>query len=215
MRKIRDTETIWLIDEIINSANSGERQIANGKWHMANSEEAISYKPSAISQKGIPIGNLTSQLFANVYLNKLDHFVKEDLRIRHYIRYVDDFVILDNSKKDLHNIKENIRGFLKDTLKLTLHPKKQVIFPAHIGTDFLGYRVWKTHTLLRKTSVKRMRRRLKKFQRLYQEGAVDLENIRQSVASWLGHAQHANTYNLRRKLFSEFKLVCRIAKDER
>ena len=180
MRKIKDPKTMWLIDEILKSNHT---------------------------DCGIPIGNLTSQLFANIYLSELDHFVKEMLRVRHYIRYVDDFVILDNSKKALHNIKENIRGFLKDALKLTLHPKKQVIFPAHIGTDFLGYRVWKTHTLLRKTSVKRMRRRLKKFQRLYQEGAVDLENIRQSVASWLGHARHANTYNLRRKLFNEWKLI--------
>ena len=180
MRKIKDPKTIWLIDEILKSNDTN---------------------------CGIPIGNLTSQLFANIYLDKLDHFVKEELRIRHYIRYVDDFVILDDSKKTLYNIKEKIRGFLKDTLKLTLHPKKQVIFPAHLGIDFLGYRVWRTHRLLRKTSVKRMRRKLKKFQRLYREGTISLEKIIQSIASWLGHAKHADTYNLRRKLFGGIKLV--------
>jgi retron-type reverse transcriptase len=183
MRKIKDWKTIWLIGEILKSNDT---------------------------DSGIPIGNLTSQLFANIYLDKLDHFVKEGLRIRHYIRYVDDFVILENSKKTLHGTKEKIRSFLSERLKLALHPKKQVIFPAYLGIDFLGYKVWTKHTLLRKQNVRRMRWKLKKFQRLYQDGTVSLEKIRQSIASWLGHAAHANTYNLRKKLFSEFRLSLEI-----
>ncbi|MFA4889763.1 MAG: reverse transcriptase domain-containing protein [Candidatus Omnitrophota bacterium] len=174
MHKIKGRETLWLINEILRSNNT---------------------------DCGIPIGNLTSQLFANIYLNKLDHFVKEELRIRHYIRYVDDFVILEDSKKALHNIKKTIRDFLTDNLRLALHPKKQIIFPARLGIDFLGYRVWRTHRMLRKDSVRRMRRKLRKFARLYSAGVINLSKIRQSLVSWLGHARHADTYNLRRRLF--------------
>ncbi|MEJ5227171.1 reverse transcriptase/maturase family protein [Thermodesulfovibrio sp.] len=145
--------------------------------------------------KGIPLGNLTSQLFANIYLNELDHFIKEKLRVKFYIRYMDDFVILYNDKKQLHKWRVEIERFLNERLLLTLNPKTSV-FPIARGIDFLGYRTWPTHKLLRKRSVIKMKRKLKKLSRLYSEGKIGLDKIRCVIASWLGHAKHANSYRV-------------------
>jgi retron-type reverse transcriptase len=98
--------------------------------------------------KGMPLGNLTSQFFANVYLNELDNFVKRKLRIKYYIRYVDDFVILHKSKKQLQTWKEQINNFLQNTLKLQLHPNKSRIIPLSRGIDFVGFRKAQETSLL-------------------------------------------------------------------
>lgn len=152
--------------------------------------------------KGLPIGNLTSQLWANVYLDHLDHFVKEVLCVPLYVRYMDDFVIISGSKVELWGIRKEIEVFLNNKLKLSLNGKTS-IFPVSHGVDFLGYRIWPDHRLLRKRSVKRMRRALKYFQNAYQKGSVDIERINATLQSWLGHAKHADTYRLREKLLSE------------
>jgi len=99
--------------------------------------------------KGMPIGNLTSQIFANIYLNGFDCFVKHELKARHYIRYLDDFVIFDRSMERLIEYKENIKRFLK-TIRLELHPEKSNIIPLHKGINFLGFRVFYHHKLLKK-----------------------------------------------------------------
>jgi len=155
---------------------------------------------------GLPIGNLTSQLFANVYLHELDKFVKHTLQIRFYVRYMDDAVIIHGDKRQLHEIKDQIAGFLKDKLKLRLNSKTSV-FPAAQGVNFLGYRIWWSHRLLRKRSVTQMRRKLRRFEREYTAGQIGLNEIDASVQSWLGHAGHANTYRLREKLFEGFVLT--------
>ena len=90
----------------------------------------------------MPIGNLTSQLFANIYLNELDHFVKDRLKVKCYIRYMDDFVILDTDKEKLFCLRDLIKNFLNEKLKLNLHPKKSEYFPIIKGIDFLGYTVF-------------------------------------------------------------------------
>ena len=92
------------------------------------------------SNKGMPIGNLTSQFFANVYLNELDYFVKNKLKCKYYIRYVDDFIILHESKEQLEKWKKEISNFLKEKLKIELHPQKSKIIPLSKGIDFLGFR---------------------------------------------------------------------------
>ncbi|MFH1246013.1 MAG: reverse transcriptase/maturase family protein, partial [Candidatus Omnitrophota bacterium] len=182
-KKIRCARTMRLVEDIVRSMNSIE--------------------PGG---KGIPIGNLTSQLLANVYLNELDYFVKQDLRCRYYLRYMDDFVILSADKKQMRNWQEAIEVFLDKRLCLRLN-KKSGVFPVFRGIDFLGYRVWRTHRLLRKSSVRRIRRTLKVFRRLYARGRVNILEVRQSVASWLGHMQHANCYHLRRKIFGRPKKI--------
>lgn len=171
-RTIRCKKTLWLIDEIINSVPG---------------------------EKGMPIGNLTSQLFANVYLNELDHFIKKNLRIRFYVRYMDDFVILHNSKSQLHDWQGNISNFLEKKLDLKLN-RKTSIFPISRGIDFLGYRTWPTHRLLRKRSIINMKRKLKELSILYSIDKIEFDRIRCIIASWVGHAKHANSYNIRKRV---------------
>jgi retron-type reverse transcriptase len=150
---------------------------------------------------GMPIGNLTSQLFANIYLNELDHYVKNTLRVKYYIRYMDDFVILSNDKKYLNQTLNNIRLFLQKELKLKLNKKTKVFLVKQRSVDFLGYKIWSTHRLLRKCNVKRTKRKFKKFQKLYKERAITLKDINPSIMSWLGHAKWADSYKLRVKIF--------------
>ncbi len=139
--------------------------------------------------RGIPIGNLTSQLFANVYLNELDHFVKRTLKERYYIRYMDDFIILGMDKKNLHETKEKIREFLRDRLKLELHPRKAEVFPVDKGVDFLGYVLRDNRRFLRKSTVRRFLKKRK--ERPFSP---------QALASWRGYAKFADSYKLTIKL---------------
>lgn len=167
--------------------------------------ENIIYSWNEDAGHGMPIGNLTSQLFANLYLNELDRFVLDDMHREMYIRYMDDFVLLGPDKIHLQQDRYIIEAFLVDHLRLFLNNRTDIFCEAQ-GVDFLGYRIWRTHRLLRKSSVQRMRRKLKVFSRKYAEGAIGLDKIRGSIRSWIGHAKHACTYNLRVKLFKNFVL---------
>lgn len=182
-RTIACPDTLWLVDNIIDSTEEGE-----------------------INPQGIPIGNLTSQLFANVYLDQLDHLVKETLCEPYYVRYMDDFIILGSTKEHLWDVLQQIEIYLEQELGLKLN-QKTGIFPTSQGVDFCGYRIWATHRLLRKRSVKKMKRRLKVYKRKYETGEMEFKEIDCSIQSWLGHARHADTYRLRRKMFDDFVLV--------
>lgn len=149
---------------------------------------------------GIPIGNLTSQLFANVYLNALDQFVKHQLKEKFYIRYMDDFLILSQNKKKLHNLKQTMKEFLSERLGLTLHPKKANIFPTNKGVDFLGYRIFGRYRLLRKDSVKRFIKRTKAYRKKLAEGEMTQEKFDNSLQSWLAYAEFGNSWRLRQKI---------------
>ena len=150
---------------------------------------------SVETERGMPIGNLTSQIFANVYLNELDHFVKEKLQARFFIRYMDDFLILHHEKSQLHFWKMEISSFMKRVLNLDLNPKT-AIYPVNQGVDFLGYRTWATHKLLRKRNILNMKRKLRRLAGLYQKNLTNLESITPVIASWRGHAKHANSHNV-------------------
>jgi len=140
---------------------------------------------------GLPIGALTSQLFANVYLDQLDHYVKDQLGVKLYVRYMDDFVIVGPSKAALWEVHDAIADYLEQDLGLQLNHKTDV-FPARHGVDFCGYRTWTTHRLPRKRTVKRARRRFRRLARLYREGEVDLEDIRPQVTSFIGYMQRCD-----------------------
>lgn len=155
---------------------------------------------------GIPIGNLTSQLFANIYLDQLDHFIKEELRVKYYLRYMDDFIVLGENKADLTKTLAAIRAFLIDTLKLELHPRKVRLFPARLGVDFVGYVVFTDHILLRPKNVRRFAKKLRKQQKALAQGKITQEELMASVRSWIAHAVHADTFGLRRKLFASATL---------
>ncbi|MFA5246987.1 MAG: reverse transcriptase/maturase family protein [Candidatus Micrarchaeia archaeon] len=147
---------------------------------------------SVPGQKGIPIGNLTSQLFANVFLNELDRFAKHSLHAKFYVRYMDDFVFLSPSKDELHSFKRQVRRFLSGSLALELHPKKAEIFPVRDGVDFVGYKVFSDFILLRKSGVKRF---IARFKRLEESGASS-ELLFESWDSWYAHAKWADSHRL-------------------
>ena len=184
------------------------KRIIDAKLQCARTKELLFYiidnSPSEAFGVGIPLGNLTSQVFANVYLNELDRFVKHELRAKYYIRYMDDFVIVHHDKNQLHKWRQDIEQFLHRSLRLQTNSKTQV-FPiarkSGRSLDFLGYRIYSTHKLLRKSSVKRIKTKLKKHRKQYALGEIKLIDINQNIQSWLGHASHADTYNLKRALF--------------
>jgi len=148
-------------------------------WITSNREREL---------RGIPIGNLTSQIFANIYLNELDQFVKHKLRMRHYFRYADDFIIVHNNRDYLQNLLEFLSDFLKSELGLELHPQKVEIRKFQQGIDFLGYVILPHHIVLRTKTKRRM------FKKLLQ--GRDSQSHLQRVQSYLGLLKHCNGYQL-------------------
>ena len=152
----------------------------------------------------MPLGNLTSQFFANVYLNELDYFVKHNLKAKYYIRYVDDFVILHEDRERLLEYKNKINLYLK-YLKLELHPNKSKILPLANGVNFLGYRIFYHHKLLRKSNLKKFERSLKEKIENYERGRCTYEQLLASIEGWFGYATWANTYKLRKKIMEKVR----------
>jgi len=153
-----------------------------------------------IKGKGMPLGNLTSQFFANVYLSELDHYAKETLQIKCYIRYVDDFVILSHSERQLNSYREKIDDFLLRKLELELHPEKTRIIPVHRGIGFLGLRIFENHKLLKKSNVRKFKNKLSRLCDQYYSKEIDYDKIYDSVEGWVANSKTANTYKLRNKL---------------
>lgn len=153
---------------------------------------------------GIPIGNLTSQLFANIYLNELDQFIKHELKVRYYIRYTDDFVILSQDYEYLIELIGKIALFLEEELKLDLHPRKVTIRKYTQGVDFLGYIVFPHHTLLRTKTKRRILRKLQQKVGEYNEGLMSRESLEQTFQSYSGVLSHANAFELERKIKNTF-----------
>jgi len=166
-------------------------------------------------RQGLPIGNLTSQTSANVYLHELDTFVKHDLRAPRYARYMDDFLIIHHSKPQLHAWRREVAEWLQTSLRLQLNRKTQV-FPVSAkrgrALDFLGYRIWRTHRRVRKDSVKRMQRRLRSLEREYARGRIDHGDIQARLNSWIGHVRHADSHRIRRKLLNNTRFRRRTAR---
>lgn len=154
--------------------------------------------------KGMPLGNLTSQFFANLYLDGLDHFVKEELRAKRYIRYVDDFVILDESNERLERFRVGIEEFLEKELVLGLHPEKTQVRPLHNGTNLLGFRVFYYHRLLRRANVAKMRKRMDLHPGRHAGCGAARHGAMQSLEGWLAYAKQGNTYGLRKRIAAEF-----------
>lgn len=157
-KKIKDKELLWILDEIIDSA------------------------------PGLPIGNYLSQYLANFYLAYFDHWIKEVKMVKHYFRYADDVVILSNDKVHLHQLFADCNDYLKNNLKLDIKDNYQVFPVGSRGIDFVVYKCFHTHTLLRKSIKKRFARAVKK------------NKPKSSIASYLGWAKHANCKNLITKL---------------
>jgi len=157
--------------------------------------------------KGMPLGNLTSQFFANVYLAELDNFVKHELKAKYYIRYVDDFVILHRSKEQLADWQRKIILFLSEKLKIELHPDKTKIIPLHKGVSLVGFRIFHACRLLKKSNQNRIQRRLAKFREKFNRGEITKEKILLSIAGWNGYAKMGNTFSLRKQVWAEAKRI--------
>jgi len=175
-RRIRDRNVLWLISVIL-------------KNHKTK-----------VPGKGMPLGNLTSQFFANVYLNEFDHFVKHGLKAKYYIRYVDDFVILHRDREMLEQWQKQISSFLREWLELELHPEKSRVIPVGSGVGLLGFRVFCHYRLLKKSNARRIWKRIEKFRQEYAHGWTTKEEISQSMEGWFAYAKFASTYNLRKKV---------------
>jgi RNA-directed DNA polymerase len=158
---------------------------------------------AAAPGKGMPIGNLTSQLFANLYLDPLDHLVKEELRVRHYLRYMDDFLLLAGDRREGRALRARIEAFLGERLLLRLNPRRVILAPLGAPRDVLGYvRHGDGRVRVRRRSVRRLVRRIGALARAHGEGRVGREAVRSSLASWLGLARHADAFRLSRSIFA-------------
>lgn len=165
-RHIPDRDVVWLLETIITSFQTAPGQ-------------------------GLPLGNLTSQLLVNVYLNDFDQFVKRTLKVRHYIRYADDFVILSDNKEQLIDLLPTIKTFLAEELQLTLHPNKVSLLTVAAGIDFLGWVNFPHHQVLRTTTKRGMFRRVQKHP------------TPETVQSYLGLLKHGNAFRLKKKVLEE------------
>ena len=157
-----------------------------------------------LSNKGMPIGNLTSQMFANIYLNEVDQYAKHELGLHYYIRYMDDIIILHHDKKYLAEVKELLRAFLSDELRLDLN-NKTTIRPCSMGVDFVGFRIWSTHRRLKKKTAVKIKRNLKNQIAKVKAGEERKDRLDRSVASYRGILSHFNSYGLRQSLNTLFK----------
>ncbi len=182
-QKITDRKIIWLVKQILDNFQTD----AKGK--------------------GMPLGNYTSQFFANVYLHELDMFVKHELKAKYYLRYVDDFVLFSENQEELMQWKAKINLFLRKSLLLELHPEKSRIIPLRNGLTFLGYKMFYHYKRLKKSNLKKFERNFADKTALYQNGFIVYEKLLLSFSGWLGYAVWADTYSLRRNILNELKSI--------
>ncbi len=194
--KIKDANIRWLAEiTIFSDPTKNYLQCGDPKIHSQIPPNKTIFGKN--NERGLPIGNLTSQYFANIYLNELDQFVKHELKAKHYFRYVDDFVILGTDPNQLKEFQDKIETFLKDKLKLQLHPKRRKLLPIAAGIDFLGYIVRYDYILVRRRVINNMRTKIKQFNKSTTEENCD---IQATIASYMGHFKWANSYRLIKKI---------------
>ena len=192
-RLIADPQALWLCRLILDSGAG-----IHGK------RRAPGYFPgddlfAALRPRGLPIGNLTSQFWANVYLNPLDHFVKRELKCSAYVRYVDDLLLFADDKLTLHRWKWAVVEFAAH-LRLRLHERQSVVFPVTNGIPFLGWRVYPTHRRLKRRNGVAFQRRFARLRAAYASGKINQERLDASINGWIAHVSHGNTWGLRRAL---------------
>lgn len=178
-KKIKCEDTLWLLDLIIDSSKQ-------------------------IDVLGLPLGNTLSQLSANVYLNELDQYIKRCLKVKFYVRYMDDMILVLESKERAKEVKAKINSFLSENLHMELNLKKSKIFPISQGVNSIGFKIFPTHRLLRNDSKKKIKWKCKAIPNLIKNKNVKTIKIEQILNSWLGHAKHGNNYNFIKTLLSKY-----------
>lgn len=190
-QRIDDKPLMELLAKIIKSTDSGTEHD-----HLFASDSYYFTK----GRRGIPIGNLTSQLFANIYLHQADNYAKQYLKIRSYVRYMDDILFFHNDKAQLHEWKKAMTKFLYDELYLTVNPRKVRIYPASKGVSFVGFIINPDYKLIRTSSVKRFKKHYKKQLDDVLSGEMKVETMQKSFESWRAHAAHASSDRLITKM---------------
>jgi retron-type reverse transcriptase len=202
--KITCPDTLWLCDLILDNSNLQEE-------HTVYFPGDDLFTPHE-RRRGLPIGNLTSQFWANVYLNRFDHFVKEYLGVPGYVRYVDDFILFSDKKEALHGWKADMEAFLGD-LRLILHPTKTQVHRVTAGVPFLGFRVFPFYRYVNKARAHRAERHLCKKASALRFGSVTPESAESTLNSWLGHIRFGQSRRMEgrvfRRLCEEGVEVCR------
>ena len=152
--------------------------------------------------RGLPIGNLTSQHFANLYLGELDHFLKDYLGCKGYLRYMDDMLLFGANRQELLTVFAQIESFLQERLYLELKPAATVLAPVFAGIPYLGFRIFPGIVRLDRRTLKRFRRRVRRLENVFLAGNLDTEQLAVSVQAMAAHIHHGNTRRLRQKLFA-------------
>jgi retron-type reverse transcriptase len=189
--------TLALIDQILNSGIGVLSDRYTPVYFPGDDLFAIT-RP-----RGLPVGNLPSQHWANLYLHPLDLFIKQTLHCSAYERYNDDFLLFAADKASLHRWRQQIIGFLH-SLRLTLNENKAQVYPVKNGLDFLGWRLFPYYRRLRRDNVRHALWRLRQQQAAYARGDLNQERLTASIRAWLAHAAHGQTYQLRRRLLASF-----------
>lgn len=195
VRKFPKSEKFALVQEI-------KHRYISDKALLQFTKKLIFENRPFNTPQGIPIGNYTSQYFANIYLNELDQYVKRTLHIHEYVRYMDDFIILQKDKTSCINLMQVISRFLKTSLNLELNHKSKY-YPNKMGVNFCGYRIFSTHKLLRNSSKKKIKRHVKKWNKAYKANSFDFDKTMLRLNSLLGHSSHSNSYNLQQKILAK------------
>ena len=157
-------------------------------------------------KRGLPIGNLTSQFFANIYLNGLDHFIKEVIKTPKYVRYVDDFALFADDRDFLVEARGKIEEYLIK-LRLKIHPIKSQLFATKYGASFLGFRILPDRIRVRNSNLHRGRRRLRRLQQDYAIGTIEWQDVERPLTSWMAHLEHGDTWQLRKQIFDSLTFV--------
>ena len=177
-QRISNQNILWLLHEVIGSFSSS-----------LSNRDIPTFARMLECPQGLPLGNLTSQLLVNIYMNEFDQYVKHQLKAKYYVRYADDFIFLSSDKKELEKLFPCIIIFLRDRLRLALHPDKVFIKTLASGVDFLGWVHFPDHRVLRTATKKRMFRR-----------TIELEADSPVAQSYLGMLKHGNTKKLKAKV---------------
>lgn len=202
--KIKDKTALWLTQLLINHDCTSD-YVMRGRPGLMQAIPPHKTLFASGENKGLPIGNLNSQFFANVYLNALDQFVKHELKCKYYLRYCDDFILLANSAEQLERWQQKISSYLKEVLLLELNPKQQLA-PVSNGINFLGYIVRRDYLLVRRRVVNNFKQKLQDYEtklvkdsngvRCYRFDEALLNQLASVVSSYLGHFKMANSWNL-------------------
>ncbi len=206
-KKINDQLLLQVLETVIDYYQSGDEH----DHLFAPDSPYHSKRP-----RGIPIGNLTSQIFGNIYLHEVDSYIKRTLKVKRYIRYMDDLILICDDKQQLHRWREQITTFLHDELCLTVHPHKTRILPTKSGIEFVGYVVWRHRIRVRSSTVKLIKQRWRHLLRQYQNNNVSSDELRQIFYAWVAHLKHASPRQANKlilKLYGQYAEIAKAKKD--